>query len=73
METNRETSSMSIQPQGEEVRRAVKWVAEQIEYEPQKKLAGILEEAGLRFDLSPLEMEFLQRFYREGTEGKSTQ
>jgi len=61
---------MSIQPQGEEVRRAVKWVAEQIEYEPQKKLAGILEEAGLRFDLSPLEMEFLQRFYKEGTEGQ---
>ncbi len=61
---------MSIQPQGEEVRKAVKWVSEQIEYEPQKPLAKVLEQAGLRFDLSPLEMEFLQRFYKEGTEGQ---
>ncbi len=59
----------NIQPQGEEVRKAVKWVAEQLEYQPQKTLATILEQAGLRFDLSPLEMEFLQRFYKEGTKG----
>ena len=63
---------MSIQPQGEEVRKAVKWVAEQIEYESRKPLARILEQAGLRFDLSPLEMEFLQRFYSQGAKGKST-
>ena len=62
---------MSIQPQGEEIRKAVKWVAEQIEYEPRKPLAKILEQAGLRFDLSPLEMEFLQRFYSQGTKGNS--
>ena len=60
---------MSIQPQGEDIRKAVKWVAEQIEYEPQKDLVRILEEAGIRFDLSPLEMDFLQRFYREGAKG----
>ena len=62
---------MSIQPQGEEIRRAVKWVAEQVEYEPQKDLARILEEAGMRFDLSPLEMEFLQRFYSQGAKAKT--
>ncbi len=62
----------NIQPQGEEIRKAVKWVAEQLEYPSQKSLATILEQAGLRFDLSPLEMEFLQRFYSQGPEGKST-
>jgi len=56
---------MSIQPQGEELRKAVKWVSEQLQDDPQKGFVKILEEAGIRFDLSPLDEAFLQRFYHE--------
>ena len=56
---------MSIQPKGEHIRNAVKWVAEMRTYESETPLAEILEKAAVKFDLSPMEMEWLQRFVRE--------
>jgi hypothetical protein len=55
---------MSIQPEGEEIRKAVKWVSEQRKFKPGKDLHQIIEEACIKFDLSPKEAEFLQRFYK---------
>lgn len=56
---------MSIQPQGEELRKAVKWVDEERLYNPEKPLAKLIQEACTRFDLSPLDADFLDRFFRE--------
>ena len=53
---------MSIQPQGEEIRKAVKWVSDQRKFKPGKDLNKIIEEACIRFNLSPKEAEFLERF-----------
>lgn len=53
---------MSIQPEGEEIRKAVKWVSEQRKFEPGKDLNKIIEEACIKFNLSPKEAEFLRRF-----------
>jgi len=53
---------MSIQPEGEELRKAVKWVSEKRKFNPEKKLNEVIEEACLKFDLSPMEAEFLSRF-----------
>ena len=57
---------MSIQPEGEELRKAVKWVSEKRKFNPEKKLNEVIEEACLKFDLSPMEAEFLSRFVIKG-------
>jgi len=53
---------MSVQPEGEEIRKAVKWVSEERQFEIGKDLNKIIEEACIKFDLSPKEAEFLRRF-----------
>ena len=52
---------MSIQPQGEDLRKAVKWASDERMYTPGKELKAIIDEACMRFDLSPKEAEFLRR------------
>ncbi|MDM8551854.1 hypothetical protein QUF72_17355 [Desulfobacterales bacterium HSG2] len=56
---------MSIQPQGEDLRKAVKWVSEERKYNPEKNIKEVVEEACVKFDLSPKDGEFLGRFVRE--------
>jgi hypothetical protein len=51
----------TVQPAGEDMRRAVKWICEERTYDPQKKLAELIDEACLKFDLSPMDAEFLFR------------
>ncbi|MGL1862386.1 MAG: hypothetical protein OCC46_07675 [Pseudodesulfovibrio sp.] len=55
----------TIMPQSEQVRKAIVWISEMLENEPGKSLIKLQEEAGPRFNLSPKECEFLQRFYKE--------
>ena len=57
---------MSIQPEGEELRKAVKWVSERREYDPGKKVTEIIQKACLKFNLSPIDAEFLSRFVIKG-------
>jgi hypothetical protein len=57
--------AMSIQPQGEDLRKAVKWVAEERKSHPDIDLGSLIREACSRFDLSPLDADFLDRFVRE--------
>ncbi len=50
---------MSIQPKGEDLRRAVKWVSDERQFNPGKELKALIEEACMKFDLSPKDEEFL--------------
>ena len=52
---------MSIQPKGEDLRKAVKWVGEERKYNPAKELKALIEEACLKFNLSPMDADFLLR------------
>jgi len=52
---------MSIQPKGEDLRRAVKWVSEERKYNQEKEQKTLIEEACVKFDLSPLDADFLLR------------
>jgi hypothetical protein len=54
----------SIFPQGENLRRAVEWLGHQESHSPK-----LIEEASQRFNLTPLEEEFLLRHFclHEGT------
>ncbi len=55
----------TVQPDSENIRKAAKWVIEERQYNPNLSLGKLIEEAGTKFDLSPLETEFLERFIRD--------
>jgi hypothetical protein len=60
---------MSIQPEGDQLRNAVKWISEQRQggrAADDKQLVG---DAALKFNLSPKEADTLQRLLREGEVG----
>lgn len=50
-------------PQGEDLRRAVKWITDTLEAQSDQSRTKIIEEAVFQFDLSPLEAEFLINFF----------
>ena len=52
-----------IQPQGEQLRNAVRWLSDHKDY----SLAAI-NDAARRFDLSPIDTEFLIRTFAQGGE-----
>lgn len=52
-------------PKGEKLRRAVRFISERSEAAPDLRRAALLEEATLRFDLSPRESELLAAFLRD--------
>jgi len=56
---------MSIQPEGEDLRKAIKWISEMRQEEPDKSLSRLVEEAGAKFDLPPKDQEFLYRFIKQ--------
>ena len=55
----------TIQPAGEELRKAVKWISEMRQDEPEKKISTLIEEACIRFDLTPVDAEWLQKTLQE--------
>lgn len=59
--------SDAILPHGEGLRRALRWLSEQGRHD-----AAAIEKAAQRFDLTPLEEEFLLRNFTE-TSSKSEQ
>ncbi|HUJ28881.1 MAG TPA: hypothetical protein VLW85_22830 [Myxococcales bacterium] len=48
-----------IVPQGEPLRRAVRWLSDRRLADPGAQPATLVEEASVRFDLTPLEEQFL--------------
>jgi hypothetical protein len=57
-------SPVSLLPEHEGLRRAVQWLDTQTSWD-----ARIIEEASRRFDLSPLDEEFLLRHFRDARHG----
>jgi hypothetical protein len=55
----------TIQPEGEDLRKAVKWISEERKYGSQKKAGKLIEEACLKFNLSPMDAEYLAKFLRK--------
>ncbi|GFK95842.1 hypothetical protein NNJEOMEG_03713 [Fundidesulfovibrio magnetotacticus] len=54
----------TVIPQSELMRNAVSWVSEALA-KPGASLAKLLGEAGMRFNLSPKEQEFLKDFFKD--------
>jgi len=49
------------QPQGDKIRKAVRWISDMIHEHPEKSRATIIKEAEIRFDLTPRECTFLDQ------------
>ncbi len=66
----RKTINMTstILPQGEALRRAVKWISAQLQQNANANKMQIVGEAVFRFNLSPKDAEFLYQLYSKKTE-----
>jgi hypothetical protein len=56
----------TVMPEGEALRRAVKWISAEINDNPDKSVQKLLNEAVTRFDLSPKDTDVLMSFYKKG-------
>lgn len=54
----------SLLPEGEDLRRAVKWISAHLQENPDQPVNPLVQEAIFKFDLSPRDAEFLIMFYR---------
>ncbi len=54
-----------VLPEGEAIRKAVKWIDERRQEQGCPPVYKLVEEACLRFNLSPTDAEFLQRFLKK--------
>ena len=53
----------TIMPEGENVKKAVKWISAQLEEKNNEPLTVLIEDAVFKFDLSPKDGDFLTRFF----------
>jgi hypothetical protein len=56
---------MSIQPEGEDLRKAIQWISEERLDNPRVPLQNLVEKACIKFDLSPMDAMFLERHMRK--------
>ncbi len=62
---------MSILPEGEQLRKAVKWISDERLDNPQASQFKLIEHACLMFDLPPKDEEFLIHCFTEAGPEKS--
>jgi len=55
----------SLMPEGESLRRALRWLSDRRQEDPRAPRAKLISDASERFDLSPVEEEFLLRDWKE--------
>jgi len=55
----------ALQPKGEKVRKAVKWISGELKEDETKSIPLLIRDAALKFNLSPKDEEFLCVFYQE--------
>ena len=56
---------MTIQPEGEALRKATRWILEEHAENPAENWGQLAAKACFKFDLSPQEAEFLSRWIRQ--------
>jgi hypothetical protein len=55
----------TMMPDGEDMRKAVKWISENLETNPDQPRMKLIEQAVFKFDLSPIDTDFLINFFRK--------
>jgi len=56
-----EGKARDIFPKGNALRQAVRWISDQRQTQPDANLVRLIDEASIRFDLSPQDSTFLYR------------
>lgn len=56
---------MTIQPEGEDLRKATRWISDERLNKPAASLSRLIEQACVKFDLAPKDAEFLMRFFTQ--------
>ena len=59
----------SLLPDGEDIRRAVQWVSAHLKDNPERPVGPLVQEAIFKFDLSPMDADFLIGFFRDAQKG----
>ena len=54
----------TIQPDGEMIRKAVKWISEERLSDPSKKHRQLIGDAAIHFNLSPVEVDSLDNLLK---------
>ncbi len=55
----------TIMPDSEDVQRAIKWISQSLEEKPDQSVGKLVEQAVFKFDLSPVDSEFLIGFFKK--------
>ncbi len=55
----------TIMPDSDDVQRAIKWISQCIEEKPDQSIPKLIEQAVFKFDLSPVDSEFLMGFFKK--------
>ena len=55
----------TIMPESEALKRAVKWISEQLKSDENQSVKRLINEAILRFDLDPKQSNYLYHFYQK--------
>lgn len=55
----------TIMPPGEDIRKAVQWLSEMRQCEPDTDPIKLVEQACIKFNLSPIDAEYLARWAKE--------
>ncbi len=63
----------NIMPEGDALRRAVKWIAESRKENPDASMVDLINQASAMFDLSPKDTDFLFNFYRDASQDTENQ
>ncbi len=58
---------MSIFPQGDNLKNAIKWISEEKTTDTEIPLNTLINKACLKFDLPPNDSEFLMRFFKDNS------
>jgi len=56
---------MSIMPEGSDFKNAIKWISDERKYNEERGFNELIQEAGMKFDLSPSDQDFLIRHIQE--------
>jgi len=55
---------MTIHPQGEALRKAVKFISDEKQSAPETRLGALIQKACMKFDLTPKDAEYLAEMYK---------
>lgn len=50
---------MALSSEGDGLKKAMRWLSDRRQEDPKAPRAQLIQEAGARFDLTPLELQFL--------------